>query len=223
MKLILFNTCKVLTLQGILLMAAIALTGCPQTPFTVEFYADPRVGDMPMTVSFYDATDIGNAKLKSRLWELGDGTQSSDPSFQHVYTTPGKYTVTLILDTNKGIGSLTIPNCVIVRGKFRVLVRNTGDYPLEIFYLALVSAADWGNNRIIQPILPGDEIDLGQDFKQDGYIIGAAFDVDGYLESVQYTDYPGYFDTIGMLEEYLLVEAYYKTDGEKGLTAVPMP
>lgn len=220
---LLFKKWKTFAFKVILLSAGILLPGCPQTPFTVEFYADPLVGDAPMTVSFYDATDIGNAKLKSRLWDLGDGAQSSEPSPQHVYMTPGKYTVTLIVDTNKGIGSLTIPNYITVRGKFRVRVRNTGDYPIEMFYLALASAASWGNNRIIQPILPGDEIDLGQDFKQDGYIIGAVFDVDGYLESVQYTEYPGYYNTIGMLEEYLLVEAYFKTNGEKGLTAAPVP
>ncbi len=210
-------------LNGVLLLLmGVLLQGCPKPLFNVEFYASSTVGNAPMSVVFYDATNTNGQEIKSWLWEFGDGGNSNEPSPTHVYTLPGKYTVTLILETSKGPNALTIPNYITVRGKFRVLVRNTGGYPMTAFYLTPADSPGFGANRILHDIPPGGETDLGREYQQDGYLIAAVFDVDGFLDSVQYVESPGYYSTIGMTAEYLVVEAWRLENGEKGLTAAPL-
>ncbi len=58
------------------------------------FSAMPVSGTIPLTVTFADQS-VGY--VTNRLWDFGDGQSSSEANPQHIYTTPGSYTVTLTI------------------------------------------------------------------------------------------------------------------------------
>ena len=60
------------------------------------------VGDAPLGVKFNAACSTGN--IESFLWDFGDGATSEqeDPVQDHIFTTPGTYTVNLEVSDGKG-------------------------------------------------------------------------------------------------------------------------
>lgn len=62
--------------------------GCPE----VDFTADPRSGDRPLTVQF---TDHSTGTILAYHWAFGDGSTSTFTNPVHSYTTTGVFTVTL--------------------------------------------------------------------------------------------------------------------------------
>ncbi len=78
-------------------------TNSDNLPPTSEIIAQPKSGLAPLEVSFDGTTsaDPENGSL-SYQWDLGNGFSSTQPTYNHVYNTPGKYEVTLIISDNRG-------------------------------------------------------------------------------------------------------------------------
>jgi len=58
----------------------------------IEFEADKTEGKAPLEVKF---TDKSNGYITYRNWDFGDGKMSPQQNPTHIYTLPGKYTVSL--------------------------------------------------------------------------------------------------------------------------------
>lgn len=73
----------------------------------VAFEATMRAGCAPTVVQFEDmsipAPGTTNATWS---WDFGDGTSSSEPNPTHVYSTPGSYSITLSVTSDKGCSDL---------------------------------------------------------------------------------------------------------------------
>jgi PKD repeat protein len=76
------------------------------------FSAEPRNGTPPLTVRF---TDQSAGSPETWSWEFGDGFSSTDRDPQHVYTTPGSYTVNLAVENRFGRDSVTETGYVRVK------------------------------------------------------------------------------------------------------------
>src|SRR6185503_5771071 len=75
-------------------------------PPTATFHGSPRSGPAPLTVQFTDESTSGSSPISSRTWSFGDGATSTAQSPSHVYTSPGSYTVTLIVRSSTGADTL---------------------------------------------------------------------------------------------------------------------
>ncbi|TAK32117.1 MAG: PKD domain-containing protein [Chloroflexota bacterium] len=76
------------------------------------FTATPLTGTAPLTVTF---TNQSTGDFSSSLWDFGDGTPTStltDP--EHTFTTPGVYTVTLIVSGPGGTSTEVRPSYISV-------------------------------------------------------------------------------------------------------------
>ncbi len=74
------------------------------TEATLSFSATPRTGKAPLLVTF---NNLSTGSFDTCLWKFGDGGTSSDcDNPQHTYTSPGKYTVELVLNGPAGSGSV---------------------------------------------------------------------------------------------------------------------
>lgn len=94
------------------LYAAIDRTPCNPAPVpTADFTADVITGTAPLTVTF---TDLSQGIITGWDWAFGDGAAATVASPQHVYTSPGVYTVTLSVagldqgDTLVKMGYITV-------------------------------------------------------------------------------------------------------------------
>jgi PKD repeat protein len=61
-------------------------------PIVADFEADLVDGFSPLTVQF---TDLSSGLIDSWYWDFGDDTGSSSQNPQHVFSSPGTYTVRL--------------------------------------------------------------------------------------------------------------------------------
>jgi gliding motility-associated-like protein len=78
-----------------------------------NFIPNPVTGCAPVIANFTDQTSVCN--LCTYAWEFGDGTTSNGITGNHIYTSPGQYTVTHIVTDGIGcMGSVEIPAAVIV-------------------------------------------------------------------------------------------------------------
>ena len=66
---------------------------------TANFNGVPTSGDAPLTVDFSDASSPGTSPITSRGWTFGDGATSSVTNPSHTYSSPGTYSVRLIVVT----------------------------------------------------------------------------------------------------------------------------
>lgn len=66
------------------------------TIISSTFTADAVWGVIPFTVNL----TYGGSGANSYLWNFGDGTTSSDQNPSHTYTTPGDYTITLVVNSD---------------------------------------------------------------------------------------------------------------------------
>jgi PKD repeat protein len=69
------------------------------TPIIADFQADPLDGFSPLTVQF---TDQSSGSVNSWYCDFGDGTSSSSHNPQHVFSSPGTYTVSLTVTGPNG-------------------------------------------------------------------------------------------------------------------------
>ena len=74
-----------------------------------DFIANPTSGMVPLTVNF---TDTSKNTPTSWAWNFGDGTSSVEQNPTHIYTTPGKYSVTLNATNSAGTDSITKPELI---------------------------------------------------------------------------------------------------------------
>ncbi|MBN4065830.1 PKD domain-containing protein [Candidatus Amoebophilus asiaticus] len=71
-------------------------------PAEADFSVNTPVGCMPLTVNFTDLSVDTNNPIVNWYWDFGDGANSTSQNPSHTYTSPGKYTVYLIvIDTNR--------------------------------------------------------------------------------------------------------------------------
>jgi PKD repeat protein len=77
----------------------------------VAFEAAPVFGMAPLAVQFGDGS---SGLITSRTWDFGDGTTSDETSPSHVYTSAGRFTVTLTVANESGASVLTRGDYVVV-------------------------------------------------------------------------------------------------------------
>lgn len=81
-------------------------------PVTAVFSGTPTSGIVPLTVDF---TNLSTGDFDTCLWAFGDGNTSSDcDSPDHVYTTPGSYTVALTVTGLGGTDTVTQTDYITV-------------------------------------------------------------------------------------------------------------
>lgn len=87
----------------VVLLFAIGIASAVTLP-SINFTASEVTGPYPLSTTF-TATTIGLSPPLSYEWNFGDGSGSTKmvPGVTHVYTNPGKYTVSLVV-TDYGIG-----------------------------------------------------------------------------------------------------------------------
>ena len=78
-------------------------------PPVAGFIVDDASGAAPLTVAF---TDVSTGSPGTWLWDFGDGTSSTERNPIHVYTDPGTYTVSLVVE-NEGFASSVVKSQVI--------------------------------------------------------------------------------------------------------------
>ncbi len=74
------------------------------TTLIAAFTASPTTGNAPLTVNF---TDTSTGLVTAYSWTFGDGGSSTLQNPQHIYNTPGTYTVTLTVSNSFGSDSAT--------------------------------------------------------------------------------------------------------------------
>ncbi|MFM8364597.1 MAG: PQQ-dependent sugar dehydrogenase [Verrucomicrobiota bacterium] len=62
-------------------------------------------GEAPLTVQFTDTTSAGSNPIVSRVWNFGDGGNSTTQNPSRTYTSPGVYTASLVVTDSAGLSS----------------------------------------------------------------------------------------------------------------------
>jgi PKD repeat protein len=128
-------------------------------PLVANFTASPTSDPVPLTVFF---TNESQGIYTNSLWNLGDGTTSTDVHPIHFYPTPGVYTVTLTVSDPGGSDTLTRTNYITVEEPLPMTPNGSfededwTDIPLgpEYGYLINQQPAEW----TLQWVWPGDPI-----------------------------------------------------------------
>ena len=91
-----------LLLIGALAVALLAwpIVGAANDP-QANFKAEPRLGEVPLFVSFTD-TSTGDDQPFTFRWDFGDGQVSFDKNPTHTYQVPGKFRVLLTVTDSRG-------------------------------------------------------------------------------------------------------------------------
>lgn len=95
----------------------ITVTAPVNEPPSASFSAAPVSGEVPLTVKF---TDKSTGTIDSWYWDFGDGTSSTEQNPTHIYTSPGKYTVTLTVSNAAGSNTDTKADYINVTPKSAV-------------------------------------------------------------------------------------------------------
>ncbi|WP_177224158.1 PKD domain-containing protein [Thermoflavifilum thermophilum] len=89
----------------------VAVFGSPR----VLFSPDSATGCYPVTVHFTDRSLPGSGSITSRLWDFGDGHTSTDANPIYTYSSPGKYSVQLMVTNSYGCTAVSdTPGVVVV-------------------------------------------------------------------------------------------------------------
>jgi PKD repeat protein len=113
-----------------------------------DFQGIPTSGNIPLTVSF---TDLSSGNIDTWNWDFGDGTTSTDQNPEHIYTTAGTYSVTLIIEGPGGIDTLEKTEYIFVTELIPVAdfegTPTTGQAPLLVSFTDLsignIDTWDW--------------------------------------------------------------------------------
>ena len=70
---------------------------------------------MPLTVRFADESVPGTLDITGRLWDFGDGASSTEQHPTHTYSTPGTYSVALLVATRLDSDGVTQPGSVTAK------------------------------------------------------------------------------------------------------------
>jgi PKD repeat protein len=104
-------------------------------PPVASFTGKPTCGKAPLTVTF---NDISTVSPTSWFWDFGDGTTATEQNPVHVYTTAGKYTVSLTATNAGGSNTITRTDYITVSGLVKPPVANfygkptSGKAPLSV-------------------------------------------------------------------------------------------
>lgn len=91
---LLYSICCVVLLMSV--------SACNKKP-TATIIVDPEIGSTLTTFVFDGTTSSDkNGDIESFVWNLGDGSTSTDSQVSHVFSTPGEYTVSLTVSDKKG-------------------------------------------------------------------------------------------------------------------------
>lgn len=93
--------------EGVKSLSVSIIGNSPGADFIVS--ADTVIADNPVTF-----TDISSREPQSWLWDFGDGNTSDEQNPEHIYTTPGNYTVKLTVQNSYGSKTVAKSNCVTV-------------------------------------------------------------------------------------------------------------
>lgn len=85
----------------------------PPAP-VANFAAAPTIGVAPLTVTFQDLSEPRN-KIDSWLWDFGDGGSSTEQNPTHIYSSRGRFTVTLTISNSNGASVETQRNLIRVK------------------------------------------------------------------------------------------------------------
>ena len=80
---------------------------------TAEFSALPMNGYTPMDVQFTDESEPGSAPIVDWQWDFGDTSSGTAQNPNHVYLTPGTYTVSLTVTTFVGDSTETKTDYIV--------------------------------------------------------------------------------------------------------------
>jgi len=79
-------------------------------PIITEAYAEPTLGEPPLTVTFHAQVQAPETPITSYGWDFGDGAQASELDTTHVYSAEGSYLATFhVTDELGGTATVTIP------------------------------------------------------------------------------------------------------------------
>lgn len=80
-----------------------------------DFNAAPKQGAAPLTVQFANATaEYDGCEIVTWAWDFGDGDTSDLQNPQHIYDTPGNYSVSLTATSATGTDTMTKANYIQV-------------------------------------------------------------------------------------------------------------
>ena len=79
----------------------------------VGLLATHREGCVPLSVEFTDITESSDSPITSRVWDFGDGDNSSLKTPTHVYSSAGNYTVSLTVTNQNGCSHTVARNSYI--------------------------------------------------------------------------------------------------------------
>ncbi|WP_426058185.1 gliding motility-associated C-terminal domain-containing protein [Hymenobacter sp. B1770] len=130
-----------------------------------EPVACPETRYAPLTVRF-TAVSSNNFSLFTRVWDFGDGTQSTEPNPTHTYTTPGTYRPRLLVRYN-GNRCEVVANAPVLEVKARIIpniITPNGDDQNQTFRLGpdcsprLQVFSRWGQ-QVFESVAYHDEWD----------------------------------------------------------------
>lgn len=104
------NQCATVAAAGIYTVNTTLVTGCTGPVFTYSIYnyAKPNASINGLTasclnvVSFTNNSTISSGFIASNLWNFGNGNTATSNNSSANYTSPGTYTVSLIVNSDKG-------------------------------------------------------------------------------------------------------------------------
>ena len=97
--------------KEIIMASKFNINGQNSDTIIANFTANVTVGDVPLEVDFTDMS-IGNPI--SWYWDFGDGFSSTDQNPNHIYQSPGNYSVSLIVLNLLNTDTLFMPNYIEV-------------------------------------------------------------------------------------------------------------
>jgi PKD repeat protein len=106
-------------------------------PPVASFTGKPTYGKAPLTVKFNDSS---TGSPTSWFWDFGDGTNATQQNPVHIYTTAGKYTVSLTATNAGGSNTSTRIEYITVSGSVKPPVANfygkptSGKVPLSVLF-----------------------------------------------------------------------------------------
>ncbi|MDP5172746.1 MAG: PKD domain-containing protein, partial [Bacteroidia bacterium] len=108
-------------------------------PIEIGFQGDLILGCAPLTVTFEDTTK-SHYPIVSWQWNFGDGSSGSGANPQHIYNTPGKYDVTLIVTNSRGCSDTLFKKNYIVTG-----IKPTANFVADTLSACALSEVNFTN------------------------------------------------------------------------------
>jgi PKD repeat protein len=90
-----------------------------------DFTAQPVTGPAPLLVKFNDGST--GLTIQSWSWTFGDGSTATVQNPSHTYSSPGTYTVKLMISGYQSVQSMEKPGYVVVQAPNRTFLRGDGN------------------------------------------------------------------------------------------------